>query len=439
VTDRHRPRAARSGLGSVATAVVIGLLAASCSSSGHSSATPTTAHAAPSVAPSTTVAGDTTGITASTITIGQIDTNSGPFPGGAQKSFDALKAFVAYTNSRGGVDGRQLKLVQEDDGFNCNTYTNDLRGLAGSAFASVGNFALLDACGLSVLKATPTFPDIQGYVLDGALLDLPNVTAPSPAPYGYPTTGAVWIKQKFPQDIAHTASLYVAAEAASANGIASAYQAEGFVYVYKRGIAITETNFTADVLRMKAAGVRIVDLGAMGAPQVADFIGEADQQNFHPDAIVSAVAYDPSLFKLIGAANADNVYMPLAFPLFLGQDLATNPELATMTNWMDKAHPGEVPDLYAVTAWAAGDLFVQALRSAGANPTRSSFLTALDGISHFDANGLLPPTDPGQKQGATCMVVVGVNRGQFVRLDPATKGFECNGTYNHITASQATG
>ena len=416
------------------TVAVVGLFAAGCSSSAHSSATPTTAAGA-----TTTVPGDTTGITATSITIGLVDTNSGPFPGGAQKSFDALKAFVAYVDSRGGVHGRQLKLVQEDDGFNCNTYTNDMRGLDGSAFASVGNFALLDACGLTVLKADPTFPDIQGYVLDGALLGLPNVTAPSPAPYGYPTTGAVWIKNKFPEDITHTASLYVAAEVASANGIASAYQAEGFVYVYKRGIAITETNFTADVLRMKADGVKVVDLGAMSAGQVADFIQEADQQNFRPDAIVSAVAYDPSLFKLIGAANADDVYMPLGFPLFLGQDLPTNPELTTMTTWMDKAQPGEVPDLYAVTAWAAGDLFVQALDAAGPNPTRSSFLAALHGITHFDANGLLPPSNPGQKQGATCMVIVGVSGSQFIRLDPATKGFECDGTYNHITAAQATG
>jgi len=247
----------------------------------------------------------------------------------------------------------------------------------------------------------------------------------------------VWIKDKFPADITHTASLYVAAEVSSANNISSAYKALGFQYVYSRGIGLSETNFTSDVLRMKADGVKIVDLGAMSAGLDADFIQQAAQQNFHPDAIVSAVAYDPSLFKLIGSVNADNVYMPLLFPMYLGQDLATNPELATMTTWMDKAKPGEVPDLYAVTAWESGLLFTQALKAEGPNPTRTGLLNAISNITSFNADGLVPTANPGGKQGATCMVIVGVSGTKFVRLDPPTQGFECNGTYHHITAAQS--
>ena len=426
--------AGRKHLGWAAVALATAMAAAACGSTSHSGAAPTTAAA---TSTSAAAAVSTPGLTATTITIGQIDTNSGPLPGGAQKSFDALEAYVAYVNSTGGVDGRKLVLVQKDDGFNCNNYTNLLTGLTTSAFASVGNFVLLDACGQTVLQKNPTFPDIQGYVLASNLLSLPNVTAPLPAPNGYQTAGAEWIKAKFPNDITHTASLYTAVSKTSADNIASAYKSVGFQYVYSRGVGLSETNFTSDVLRMKADGVKIVDLGAMTAATTADFIKQADQQNFHPDAIVSATGYDGSLFGLLGAANADNLYMPLTFPMYLGQDIPTNPELATMTTWMDKAHPGEVPDLYAVTAWAAGVLFVQALKAAGPNPTRSSFLTALSGITTFTANGLIPPTNPGQKQGATCMVIVGVQGASFVRLDPATKGFECNGTYHHLTAAGA--
>ena len=382
---------------------------------------------------------DTIGVTSSTITIGQISTLTGPIPGGGKGALDGLKAYVDYINANGGVDHRQLKLVQEDDALNCTNDKQFVQSLAQTAFASVGTFALLDVCEQPALTAAPTFPDIQAYVLDPALLSLPNVTAPAPAPYGYQTTGALWVKDKFPQAISHTAQLYVSAAQSSANSYALTYQSLGYKYLYRRGLGLTETNFTSDVLRMKAAGVQVVDLGSDDEQIVADFLENAAQQNFHPQAIISAVAYDPKLFSTIGAVSADNVYMPLSYPMFLGQDLATNPELATLTTWMHKVHPGETPDLYAVDAWAAGVLFVQALRHAGSNPTRSGLLSALSKITSFTADGLLPTADPGGRDGSTCMVIVGVQGNQFVRLDPPGHGFECNGTYDHLTAKQVTG
>lgn len=383
--------------------------------------------------------GDTIGISPTTITIGQISTLTGPIPGGGKGALDGLKAYVDYVNANGGVDHRQLKLVQDDDALNCTNDNQMVRSLAQSAFASVGTFALLDSCEQPALTADPTFPDIQAYVLDPALLSLANVTAPSPAPFGYQTTGALWVKDKFPQAIVHSAQLYVSAAQSSANSYAQTYESLGYKYLYRRGLGLTETNFTSDVLRMKNDGVQVVDLGADDEQIVADFLENAAQQNFHPVAIISAVAYDPKLFNSIGAVNADNVYMPLSYPMFLGQDLATNSELATLTTWMHKLHPGETPDLYAVDAWAAGVLFVQALRHAGSNPTRTGLLAALGKITNFTANGLLPAADPGEKQGSTCMVIVGVHSHQFVRLDPPDRGFECNGTYNHLTAQQVSG
>jgi hypothetical protein len=204
-------------------------------------------------------------------------------------------------------------------------------------------------------------------------------------------------------------------------------------------VGLTETNFTADVLRMKSEGVQIVDLGATDAEIDEDFLQDAAQQNFHPDAIIAATAYDSSLFKNIGATTADDLYMPLNFPMYLGQDLGTNAQLALMTTWMHKVAPGRVPDLYAVDAWAAGVLFVQALKATGSDPTRTKLLAQIAKIHSFNADGLLPTADPGAKLPSTCMVIAGVQNGQFVRLDPPTKGFECSGSYYHLTAAQAAG
>jgi hypothetical protein len=213
----------------------------------------------------------------------------------------------------------------------------------------------------------------------------------------------------------------------------------GFKYVYTRATGNTETDFTSDVLRMKSEGVQVVDLAADGVTVVANFIRDADQQNFHPDAIVAATGYDATLFADLGSNRADNLYMPLLYPMFLGQDRSTNPELATYLHWLDYAHPGDTANIYGVATWASGVLFVQALKTIGPHPTRSALIGAIDHIKTFSADGLMPVADPGQKKAAVCMVIAGVKGDHFIRLDPTKKGFECNGSDHRISLTQAPG
>ena len=169
---------------------------------------------------------------------------------------------------------------------------------------------------------------------------------------------------------------------------------------------------------------------AVNLADVVDFLQESAQQNFHPKAIINETAYDSSFFKLLGSSNSSlgsNLIMPLEYALYLGQDSASVPEINTLTTWMKTTHPGDPVNLFALDDWAAGLMFQQALTNAGANPTRASLLAATKGVNNFSANGLLPNQNPGGKVPPVCVAVTGVQNGQFVRLDPATKGFECNG------------
>jgi ABC-type branched-subunit amino acid transport system substrate-binding protein len=433
--NRYRSRLRRFGV----AAATLGLLATACGSSKHTGTTSGTTAPAGTVATVPPISGPSPGITSSTITIGQIATVSGPVPGLFQGAFNGLDAWAAYVNSTGGIGGRTVKVVQKDDGLDCNTYTNDLTSLTNQVFAVVGTFTIEDTCGKGVLTSNPTFPDIQAYLLDAHLISLPNALTPTPQPPGYFTTGAIWLKQKFPNAIAHSADLYSTLAKFNYEEISDTYKAEGFKYVYTRGTGPLETNFTSDILRMKAQGVRLVTLETQPVGSIAAFIQQADQQGFHPDAIVSAQAYDAALFKSLGSSDASNLYMPLGYPLYLGQDKATNPALATFLDWLNRTHPAATPDLYTVEAWAAGQLFAEAMKSLGPNPTRSDLINAVQQVHGFTAGGLLPSTDPGRRLGNVCIVVAGVKGHDFVRLTPADKGYECNGTYNNIPLAQLGG
>jgi hypothetical protein len=188
-------------------------------------------------------------------------------------------------------------------------------------------------------------------------------------------------------------------------------------------------------LRMKSDAVKVVDLFDIDAPDLADFLQEAAQQNFHPDAVLSTTGYDPAFFKLVGnAANAAPVVLPLPYSLFLGEDAAAVPEINTMTTWLHKTHPGDPMNLFVLDGFSSGLLFQQAMSTLGSNPTQAGLLAAVGKITNFTADGLLAPANVGQKKGQTCVVIVRPQNGKYVRTDPAS-GFLCNGTFVYSTAA----
>jgi ABC-type branched-subunit amino acid transport system substrate-binding protein len=376
------------------------------------------------------------GVTSTTITLGQITTTSGPVPGLFQGANDGLDAWAAYINAHGGIDGHRVKIRHSDDSLSCDNYTTAIKQDAGKVFAMVGTFTLEDTCGKATLQANPTLPDIQAATLDPTLYSIPGVYAPSPNPPGFSTTAFEYFKTRFPNDITHSAALVGAP--AAANGKEDQLTAEslGYKYVYTRLIGPIETNYTSDILRMKSDGVKLVDLTGVAVGNVADFLQQAAQQNFHPDAVFAATGYDPQLFKLLGKDSLANkvLYAPLGFALYQQGGPAAAPAVNTFLDWLPRARSGATPNLFAVEGWAAGDLFLQAVRDAGSQITRSSVLSGLKSITNFGDNGLLAPSDPGQKIGSHCTLIAEVVDGQWTRIHPAS-GFDCSGTYHSLPLS----
>jgi hypothetical protein len=72
--------------------------------------------------------------------------------------------------------------------------------------------------------------------------------------------------------------------------------------------------------------------------------------------------------------------------------------------------------------WTSAQLFVQALRAVGPNPTRGKVLTALRKVTPFNASGLLATANPARKVPSVCYLLAKVVKGQFVRLTDPPNG-----------------
>jgi hypothetical protein len=77
----------------------------------------------------------------------------------------------------------------------------------------------------------------------------------------------------------------------------------------------------------------------------------------------------------------------------------------------------------------------QLSRAGHAFSSRPRQLSANFDSANFDSVGLTAPFNPGQRLGAHCMVIAGIQHGQWVRIDPKS-GFECNGTYHDVPLSE---
>jgi ABC-type branched-subunit amino acid transport system substrate-binding protein len=113
--------------------------------------------------------------------------------------------------------------------------------------------------------------------------------------------------------------------------------------------------------------------------------------------------------------------------LYMGQDAKVIPAVATFDKWAKKVDPQTQLDLYTLYGWISAQLFVQALKGAGANPTRASLDAQLDKITSFDAGGLISTQNPAQKIPGQCWIVAQYENGNWKRIPPDPKsGFVCN-------------
>jgi branched-chain amino acid transport system substrate-binding protein len=350
---------------------------------------------------------------------------TGPVPGLFKGSTVGLLAYVAYQNSLGGIAGRKLEADIRDDQFDSSQNRTLSRELIAKSFALVGGISLYDDASAADVQASG-IPDITT-AISQTRAQIPNNFAPSPNVEGAPLGPWTYLKQKFPQVVTSMASLY--GDVPSAKHVHENYKAAaatvGFKWVYDRGYQPTETDYTADIIRMRQAGAKGLFLMSVDAKNMARILKAAEQQGWKPDVVLlGAAGYDRVMSSVAGSA-AEGVQLYLSFALYAGEDADLIPEVKLMNQWVAKVSPGYVPDTYTVTAWMAGRLFQQAMAKVGPNPTRKAVNDVLRGVEHFDANGMQADTGPGTKRPATCYLIAEFRDGKFRRLDPAN-GYRCD-------------
>jgi branched-chain amino acid transport system substrate-binding protein len=390
-----------------AAGLAVVLAAAGCGSSSKSASTSTTTSSAGSSS-TTGVAGSSTsapasgntasapGVKPTTIKVALITSLTGD---DSSNSITIPKGFAARIdaqNAAGGVDGRQITYIVEDDQSNpAQAPTAAQAAVNAGVFAidynspfAFGAIRYMTQAGIPVVGGAydgPEWSQPQNY---------PNMFSWTPAIFAsYPvyTTDAQFIKNQGGTRIASVGYGVSPSSAATAKGIGPAATAVGISAPYiDSSLPFGTVDVTAIALEMKADHIDSL-YGPIDPNTLLAIIEAAKQTGVDLKVSDMSTGYGEDFLTDPGAlATAQGAYMITnsQVPVELNTP-ATMAEQAAFAKY--EGFTG-IPDFGWTEGYASADLLIKGLEVAGQNPTRKSFIDNLRQVTSYNVEGLASNT-----------------------------------------------
>jgi ABC-type branched-subunit amino acid transport system substrate-binding protein len=342
-----------------------------------------------------------TGITDTTIRIGNAADISGPVPGLFTSAQQAVKAYVAYFNATSNICGRKLALDSYDSRTDAGGDQQAYQKACESDFATIGSISAFDSGGASA-AAQCGLPDLRSMILTNDRQGCATCfAASSGGPKEVTNSWPDFFVKNYHDASQKAAFLYLNAGggAETAQGMISAYKKRGMNFLYTSGIDVAEFNYGPYVQAMKSKGVRWVQF--IGNYQNFVRLAQAMQQGgFKPDVFFGdSTVYNPDYVKTGGSA-VDGTMVGIDFTPF--EEAGSNPELQQYLRWLGQVAPGAKPTVYGLYAWSAAKLFVQESAKLGGKLSRASLVADLKTVDKWTAAGMHAPQPVGSKRVGGC-------------------------------------
>lgn len=371
------------------------------------------------------------GITPTSITLGNVSGVTGVLANNFGQGPQGVQALFKSVNAAGGICGRQLQLLEEDDGQDAGKNAADIADEIPKVFAFVGSTSDADNGGVQEMVNAGT-PDFGAAInpnrgvspvywsTDGA-----TVYTQNGHPYIYNSL-ANGLKQagNFPHKVALLA-YSVPISASAAQEFQYMFSASGASICFTDySISPATASLDQDVLEMKSKGCTGV-YTTLDVTGNAKLLESMSRQAFKPAYVGTTFdGYTPALISVAGESNAQGFEMNLPFEPFNDN----NPVINLYESQLSTYEPGQQPSGFGVEAWASAQMFLYALIKAGRNPTRASLTAALNAIQTWNTGGATVPIVPKARRPAgPCTMAVVVKGNDFARAWPAS-GFYCTGS-----------
>lgn len=338
---------------------------------------------------------------------------TGPLADLGQAMHQGAKVLFDQVNAKGGVNGRLIEFVVQDDGYDVKRAVANIE----SFMADKATFALFNCMGTPMIEAA-----------------LPKVVS-SGIPFFSALSGALSIRVK-ERNVFHVRASY-ADEAdqmvkhlstLGASKVALAYQNNSFGKEVAEAVkasaekyklnGITSTSVESSGADASEAATKLLSgtpeavlVGLAGKPAV-DFIKAIRAQRKGVSVYALSVMGAAASLKALGD-DAVGVAVTQVVPL------PSNPVVPVVRDFQQawkQAGATLEPSHLALEGFINAKVFVEALRKAGNNPTRASFIDATWGLRQLDLGGFfVNATEPGRSASRFVELALVNRQGRFVR------------------------
>jgi branched-chain amino acid transport system substrate-binding protein len=396
----------------LASICVLALTVAACGSSGSSSES--------SSGPS----GSSQSAGNSPYVIGSIVSETGPFGSSDGAGAAGIKAWAAYVNSHGGINGHQVELTVKDDQGNPSVALSDIRAFAAqpNLLALVGSVSSTEASWAPLASAEhlPVVGDFPFTPL--------SYTAEYVFPQGTTFPSALYGEVYAAIKLDHATKIglgYCAEEPACAGSIAPVKEyaaALGGSLVNSQAIPATAPNYDAVCQAAKSSGAQALVL-AVGEGTIVSAAQSCSSVGYTPAYLTQSTALVPSEGSIPGLNN--HAYGVVeTFPWV---SAGTPAQQAFQAGIQAAGIPASADGAALSLAWTGGALFEAAMEHATGTVTRQAVANALWNLPEGDTlGGLAPPltykaNSPSPQQ--KCFFVMKLVGGKWTAPYGATKTF----------------
>jgi len=352
------------------------------------------------------------GVTDTEITIGITGPLSGPAAAWGTIAL-ASEAYAKHVNAQGGVHGRKLKIILKDDGYNPGRGVANFNELKDQVFAVIGTVGTAVLNANKELVAGSSLPLIMPLGNVRVFADLPKDKVKSVFQIytDYADEGAFLVQQAARLENVKKVGFFGQNDDYGKLGLEGVKNGlQKLTDVKLAGevfYEVTDRELGTQALKMKESGAEAVIFYST-ATHAAGLIKEMAKVGYRPKIFASFTLYDrDTMFRLLGDLW-DGAYFDTGIAL-RGEPAAD--KVIDVTTKVDPKLKGR--EGFVVQGAVDVLVLVEGLKRAGRDLTREKFLSAMEEIKGFTAEGCYAPATfgPGQHHG-----------GNGVRLMRAGKG-----------------
>lgn len=331
------------------------------------------------------------GITKDKILLGSFLPLQSGLAAGATQMKEGCDAYFRHINESGGVNGRKIEWIVENDSYNPQQTAAVVKKLVDrdEVFAMVSTLGTVTAVAVLPFLAQRGVPIVNpagGHKLLNkptdknvfGILPLSSEIGESMADFAVTKLGAKRVAIFFQNDQFGKDQR---------DGVVEALKKHNMEAVAEASYVPSDVDISAQAVALKQANPDVVILGVI-PKHGALFAKEAQRLGWKPKMIGHNTVADPVVLDLAGAAALEGVYVNLMTAV----SSMNKPAVKSANEILAKYYPQTKPGYYPYLGMAGGIIIVEAMKRAGRDLTRAKLISALEGLGHFET-GILPPVD----------------------------------------------